>query len=60
LRGNGVFFTLLHRFVAPVRDAWMLLSLLCAEGVSASSVWPGYAGVAREVRELFQEGIGSL
>ena len=60
LRGNGVSFTLLHRFVVPVRDAEMLLNLLCADGVSASSVWPGYAGVGREVRELSQEGIGSL
>jgi len=60
LRGNGVSFTLLHRFVVPVRDAEMLLNLLRADGVSASSVWPGYAGVGREVLELFQEGIGSL
>ena len=60
LRGNDVSFTLLHRFVVPVRDAEMLLNLLRADGVSASSVWPGYAGVGREVLELFQEGIGSL
>lgn len=60
LQGNGVVATLLHRFVLPARDAWMVLYLLAAEGVSASSVWPGYGGVAREVGELLREGIGSL
>jgi hypothetical protein len=60
LEGNGVLATLLHRFVLPAKDAWMLLYLLAAEGVSASSVWPGYGGVAREVGELLREGIGSL
>ena len=60
LQGNGVVATLLHRFVLPAKYAWMLLYLLAAEGVSASSVWPGYGGVAREVGELLREGIGSL
>jgi len=60
LQGSGVVATLLHRFVLPAKDAWMLLYLLAAEGVSASSVWPGYGGVAREVGELLREGIGSL
>ena len=60
LEGNGIVSPLLHRFVLPAKDAWMLLYLLAAEGVSASSVWPGYGGVALEVAESMQEGIGSL
>jgi len=60
LQGNGPSSLLLHRFALPAKDAWLLLCFLAEEGVSASSVWPGYGGVAREVAESMQEGIGSL
>lgn len=58
-KGN-VAYILLHRFTLPAEHAWLLLYLLGNEGVSASSVEPGYAGVAREVEELMREGVGSL
>jgi hypothetical protein len=51
---------LLHRFTLAVEHAWFLLHLLACEGISASSVWPGYGGVAKEVKELAKEGLGSL
>jgi hypothetical protein len=52
--------TFLHRFSLETEHAWLLLHLLSCEGVSASSVWPGYRGVAQEVEELAREGLGSL
>jgi len=52
--------TLLHRFTLPVEHAWFLLHLLACQGVSASSVWPGYRGVAMEVAEMAKEDLGSL
>jgi len=52
--------TLLYRFTLAVEHAWFLLHLLACEGVSASSVWPGYGGVAKEVKELAKEGLGPL
>ena len=51
---------LLYRFTLVVEHAWFLLHLLSCEGISASSVWPGYGGVAKEVKELAEEGLGSL
>lgn len=60
LERGSIATTLLHRFALPADGAWMLLCLLAAEGVSASSVWPGYSGVALEVAELLREGVGSL
>jgi len=52
--------TLLHRFTIEAKHAWQLMDRLGCEGVSASSVWPGYGGVAREVRESAEDGLGSL
>ena len=49
---GNVFETLLHRFTLPLEHARFLLYLLECEGVSASSVRPGYERVAREVKEL--------
>jgi hypothetical protein len=43
---------LLHAFTLPAGHASHLLYLLSADGVSASSVWPGYRGVALEIDEL--------
>jgi hypothetical protein len=51
--------TLLHRFTLDAEHAWELMDRLGCEGVSASSVRPGYGGVAQEVRESAEEGIGS-
>ncbi len=48
---------LLHRFTLDTGHAWELMDLLGCEGVSASSVWPGYGGVAQEVRESAEEGL---
>jgi hypothetical protein len=42
-----VFF----RFTLPVRQAAELARLLAALGIDASTVFPGYAGVARAMRE---------
>ena len=52
--------TLLYRFTLRVEHAWFLLHLLACQGVSASSVWPGYRGVAMEVAETAEEDLGSL
>ena len=52
--------TLLHRFTLDAEHAWDLMDRLGCEGVSASSVRPGYGGVAQEVRESAEEGLGSL
>jgi len=52
--------TLLYRYTLAAKHAWFILYLLACEGVSASSVWPGYGGVAKEVAELAEEGLGSL
>jgi len=57
---GDVSTTLLHRFTVDVGHAWELMDRLGCEGVSASSVWPGYGGVAQEVRESAEEGLGSL
>ena len=46
-------FTLMRRFTLPGEKAHDLLWLLKREGVSASSVWPGYQGVADELKETF-------
>jgi len=51
--------TLLHRFTLDTEHARELMDRLGCEGVSASSVWPGYGGVAQEVRESAEEGLGS-
>lgn len=56
----SVSTVLLHRFTLEAKHAWDLMDLLGCEGVSASSVWPGYGGVAREVRESAEEGLGAL
>jgi hypothetical protein len=42
---------LLHRFTLEAKHAWELMDRLGCEGVSASSVWPGYRGIAREIKE---------
>jgi len=42
---------LLHRFTLESKHAWDLMDLLGCEGVSASSVWPGYRGIAMEIKE---------
>lgn len=51
---DGVLTRLLHRFTLPSEHARFLLFLLQAEGVSASTVYPGYRGVADEVWEVFE------
>ena len=51
---------LLYQFTVAVEHAWFLLHLLACEGISASSVWPGYGGVAKEVKELAEKGEGLL
>jgi hypothetical protein len=48
---SRVHRTLLHKFTLRVSHAWEVLDLLGADGVSASSVWPGYRGVALEVNQ---------
>jgi hypothetical protein len=40
-----------YKFTLPTREAPELLRLLAAAGVDASTVYPGYDGVARAVRE---------
>jgi len=57
---GDVSTTLLHRFTVDAGHAWELMDRLGCEGVSASSVLPGYGGVAKEVAELAKEGLGSL
>ena len=51
---GDAFYTLLHKFMLAPEHAGLLLYLLNCEGISASSVLPGYAGVAKEVRELYE------
>ncbi len=48
-QGDGTHYTLLYRFELDASQTDFLLYLLQAEGVSTSSVWPGYHGVADEV-----------
>ena len=55
LVGNATFnetgsYILLRRFTLPGERAHDLLWLLRRDGVSASSVWPGYQGVADELK----------
>jgi|AntAceMinimDraft_16_1070373.scaffolds.fasta_scaffold09096_2 hypothetical protein len=57
---RSISVILLHRFTLEAKHAWELMGLLRCEGVSASSIWPGYKGIAREIRELGEEGLGSL
>ncbi len=40
-----------YKLTLPVSQAPRLLGLLALEGVNAASVFPGYAGVARSLRE---------
>jgi len=45
------FMLTFREFTAPARAAGEILWLLAKEGVSAASLFPGYAGVARLLRE---------
>jgi hypothetical protein len=58
--GGTVSQILLYRFTLAAEHARFLLHLLSCEGISASSVWPGYGGVAKEVDELARERLDSL
>lgn len=51
---GDAFEVLLYKYTLAPEQARLLLHLLRAEGVSASSVWPGYDGVGREVREVWR------
>src|SRR5262249_47213584 len=45
---------LFYQFTLPTREARELLRLLAAQGIDASTIYPGYDGVARALRERMQ------
>lgn len=56
---GGVMTRLLHRFTLRSEHARFLLFLLQAEGVSGSTIYPGYRGVVDEVWEVFEAIAGA-
>ena len=49
---------LLYRLRLPVEKAWSLIYLLNQEGISAASMFPGYAGAVEGVRESWKSILG--
>ena len=45
------YWPMMRRFRLPVEEAPRLLRLLAYEGISASSLYPGHAGIAQALRE---------
>jgi hypothetical protein len=52
----GDYLPLMHKFMLPKKEARAVLMRVSHEGISASALFPGYDGAARELRECVIRG----